>query len=358
MGSDSKVWITMLLVVLLCIGWVSYKKISNRPCITYSIYSKGLNSDNKSGYYIGEIIRFTASLANNKNVIWNFGDHSKEERGSLVSHIYADKGKYVITAKLNGECPVTTSVYIRTPEVIHTHSDDTLINPETIITGNVTPEAGEAATYICNVSANSYEWTILNRKEYKSEKNKIAVFKFKTPGSYNLQLKLNNDRGKLYSKTIYVQPAKIAARPLPVPILIPKRPAPKPEPSTVKKDSVAVPPVSTTPPPRPATTEILTNKPRTIGLPDEAFKSFLEDVVNGDKDAGFFNKYLNNGGETKVKVNKEKKLISFNQFIQSIKGNKKIKIENVKVDRDANKDVLQINVVYTKKKFLGIIPRS
>lgn len=348
MRLDSKVWMTMLLVVVVCIGLVGYKKFSDETCIPFLISTKGLNSDNKGGYSIGEIIRFTATISNNKNIIWDFGDGSEEEKGSLVSHIYNNKGKYIITAKVNGKCFVTTSVYIRTAQVVRTYSPDTLINPATIIMGNETPEAHKAETYICSTPATSFEWTILNRNEYKNQNNKIATYTFRTQGSYIIQLKLDNDRGKIYTKTIYVQPPQITDKPLHAPVLIRKNRFPKiNETTTGKKDSVILPPVANTNVPKTITEETKTLK--TIGLPDEAFKSFLEDVVKGSKDVNFFNKYLNNGGDTKVRVNNERNTISFAELIQRIKGNKKITIKDVKVLRDTNKDVLQINIVYIEK---------
>lgn len=187
MGLDSKVWITMLSVAILSIGLVSFIRTTDEPCIPFTISNKGLNTNNKGEYYIDDRIRFTASIANNKNITWNFGDNSQEEKGSLVSHIYAKKGKYVITAKVNGKCPVTTSVYIRTRRDVHIHNHDDSStaghDPATVIIGNETTKAGEEEIYIGNVLASSYEWTILNRNEYKRQNGKTASYTFSVQGS-------------------------------------------------------------------------------------------------------------------------------------------------------------------------------
>ncbi len=352
MGFDRKVWMTMLSVVIVSIGLVSYKRITDKPCVLFTISNKGLNNNNKGEFYVDEIIRFAASIAADNNITWNFGDNSAEEKGVLVSHAYTAKGKYVITAKANGKCPVITSVYIRTTQAIHTHShndgDTAVYDPATVIIGNETPKAGKEEVFIGNVFATSYEWTILNRNEYKKQNGKTATYTFTIQGTYTLQLRLDNNREKVYTKTIYVQPEKISEHPLKTVVLIHKNGAAKHDQTIQKKDSVTSPPVTNTIIPKPIIEETKTT--RIIGLPDEAFKSFLEDVVKGGKDVNFFNKYLNNGGDTKVRVNNEPNSISFAELIQRIKGNKKISINNVKILRDPNKDVLQINIVYSKKR--------
>lgn len=357
MGLDSKVWIAMLSVTIL-IGLVSFIR-RDEPCIPFTISNKGLNTNNKGEYYIGDRIRFTASITDNKNITWNFGDNSQEQKGSLVSHNYAKKGKYVITAKVNGNCLATTSVYIRTLQDIHIHSHDdsstAVHDPATVIVGNETPKARKEVIYIGNVLASSYEWTILNRNEYKRQNGKTASYTFSVQGEYTLQLKLDNDREKVYRKTIYVQPPEIAGQPLKTKILKKKKVERKQDQNQTaeKEDSAASPPVNNTTVPK--TTREETKIPTTIGLPDEAFKSALEEVINGNRDVNSFNKYLNNGGDTKVRVNNESKAISFTELIQRIKGkgSRKVRIRNVKVLRDTNKDVLQINIVYETKGLWG-----
>ncbi len=354
MGLDYGVWLIMLTIVILCTGWISYKRATEENCDTFSFAVKGVNSDNVKSAIVGENLRFRASLSNMKNIAWDFNDHSPIEQGSTVIHSFKHEGTYTITATVNVKCETIQTIYIRKPVIIQDNAQ-VLVTPETVITGNDAPEAGEPVTYTCNTSANSYEWNILNRQDYKSDKNKLAVFKFKTPGSYTLQLKLDNDRKKIYTKIIQVLPSlKKEDTYLPTTRYIPpsefKPQGPKPQEPKPQDTAKAQEPKPQEPKEPPAV-----KHKKVFYIPNEAFMSYLTEVVNNEKDMAFFNQYLNNEGETLVQVKGEDKPIKFSELIQRIKGNKRITVKEVRIDRDANNDVLKINIDYTKKKkILGI----
>ena len=359
MGLDYGVWLIILTVIVLCTGWISYKRATEENCDAFSFAVKGVNSDNVKSAIVDEVLRFRASLSNAKNISWDFGDHSPVEKGSTVIHSFKHEGTYTITATVNGKCETIQTIYVRKPVIIQDNAQ-VLVTPETVITGNDAPEAGEAVTYTSNTSANSYEWSILNRQDYKNEKNKLAVFKFKTPGSYTLQLKLDNDRKKVYTRVIQVLPSSKlkedeylpTTRYIPPPSYTPPKPAErKPENIPENKPAETKPAES-----KPAENETkeapVVKRKKIFYIPNDAFMSYLTEVVNNEKDAAFFSQYLNNEGETLVQVKGEDKPIKFSELIQRIKGNKRITIKDVRIDRDANNDVLKINVDYKKKKFL------
>lgn len=341
--------------MIICTGWIGYKKTTEENCDMFSFTVKGVNSDNVKSALTGEVLRFRSSLSNRKNIAWDFNDRSPVEKGSTVIHSFKNEGTYTITATVNGKCETIQTIYIRKPVIIQDNSQ-VLVTPETVITGNEAPEAGEPVTYTCNTSANSYEWTILNRQEYKSEKNKLAVFKFKIPGSYTLQLKLDDDRKKVYTKMIQVLPSSKlkegeylpTQRYIPPPSYNPSvnKPAevkpPEPKPAEVKP-----------PEPKPAETEPkeppAVKRKKIFYIPNDAFMSYLTEVISNEKDQTFFNQYLNNEGETLVQVKGEDKPIKFSELIQRIKGNKRITIKEVNIVRDANNDVLKINIGYKKR---------
>lgn len=357
MGLDSNVWLIMFAIVIICSGWIGYKKATEESCSNFTIAIKGINSDNVRSANVGEILRFRAMTDGNKKVTWNFDDETAVAEGATVTHIYDKEGTFTITAQINGRCETFRTVYIRKPEVIQDNTLD-LVTAETVITGNDAPEAEDAVTYMCNVSAGSYEWSVLNRQEYKSQKDKMAMFKFKLPGSYTIQLKLDNDRSKVYTKTIQVLPStklkndeyletkrlipptypnammqpKATEKPADVPVKITEKPEVKAEETTPKEPVVA--------------------KPKKIFfIPNEPFADYLREVTENGKELNFFNQYLNNGGETLVQVNDEKKMIRFSELYQRLKGSKRISIKEVTIDRDANNDVIKINVSYKKRLF-------
>lgn len=352
MGLDYNVWLIMLAVVIFCSGWISYKKATEENCDLFSFAVKGVNSDSVKSAVVGEVLRFRASMSNRKNIVWDFNDHSLAEKGSTVIHSYKQEGTYTVTATVNGKCETIQTLFIRKPVIIQDNTQ-VLVTPETVITGNEAPEAGEPVTFTCNTSASNYEWIIINKPEYKSEKNKLAVFKFKIPGAYTLQLRLNNDRKKVYTKVIQVLPTLRlkedeylpAPRYLSPPYIPPAKPAetkPEVKPAETKPAEI-----------KPAESQLteapVVKRKKIFYIPNDAFMSYLIEVVNNEKDIAFFSQYLNNEGETLVQVKGENKPIKFSELIQRIKGNKRITIKEVNIVRDANNDVLKINVDYKKR---------
>ena len=207
MGLDYKVWLAMFMLSLLSIGIVGYKKITDEPCSPFGIFIKNLNGNNNGNNFVQDAIRLSASNINNKQIIWNFGDDSREETGAIVSHSYSKEGKYSITAKVNDKCAQTIQIYVWKSKIIADTNSISGINTDTQISGPNMLKVNETAVYEGPLEAASYNWTILNRNDYKNQKGKYATYNFKIPGIYTLQLTLNNDRGNRATKVITVSAA-------------------------------------------------------------------------------------------------------------------------------------------------------
>ena len=262
--------------------------------------------------------------------------------------------KFDITATINGKCQSVASVYIRKSNISRDYN--VLSNSAVLITGSDTPAVNKPAVYMTNTTASNYEWTILNKNEYKNQTGKMALFSFKTPGRHTIQLKLDNDRQKIYTKNIYVTPPKSLAnynKPLE-----PKRfNSPVLPPLQLKKDSVQQPiaaPTNTTPPASAA--PVKPEEKQYVETSNKYLLKTFEEVIRGGKAISEFDSYLCNGNGTKVLIN-NKNYSTFEQFFNDIKGNNKRKIESVEAVWEAvqsgNKCIINIKVTVKKKNIIG-----
>lgn len=349
LGLDPGVWWVMIMFIGLSLVLAGYKKITYVPCIEFTISSKSSSGNINASYYVGEDIRFTASLPNAKDVVWNFQDSTEEQHGNtVVSHSFSRDGKFDVIATINGKCQSIASVYVRKPGVIHDYN----VKPdaEILITGNDTPEVNKPSVYITNTNANTYEWTILNRNEYKNQAGKIAAFSFKTVGRYTIQLKLDDDRQKIYTKNIYVTPSKgqnnkpLETKRFNFPVILP--------PQQPKEDLVHQPPVAIVTPPPPQPEAVKPAEKHYIEASDKYLLRTFEEVNRGAKAISEFDSYLCNGIGTKVLIN-NKNYLTFEQFFSDIKGNRKRKVESAEAVREHG-CIISIKVTVKKKNIIGV----
>jgi hypothetical protein len=348
LGLDVKVWIVMLVVAVICGGLVSYIAITDEPCVPFRISTRGLNTNKTSGnYHVGEPIRFAVSVINSRNITWDFNDKSGEENGTtVVSHSFAKEGEYHITAKINGKCEQTTTVYIQKQEVAHTNP--VLTGSNIMITGTDVTEVDKTETFFSNAPATSYEWTVLNRNEYEAQNGKIATFIFKTQGRYIIKLKLDNNREKTYFKHVYVSPSsRVNNLPLPTtriipPLTRPMMPAPRPEPQdpVIRYRDTAAPSAQRDNPPVERTYLETSNRD---------LKTRLGRIIDGSKEN--FDDVLNTA-TTNVLIN-NKRIMAFEDFCNAIKNRKKVKIGSVEAVRDERKNVIRLNIECKRKNVLG-----
>ncbi len=352
-GLDKTVWLVMIVVVILSIGLMGYKKVTYEPCIEFSISSKGFSGNTNDHYLIGEDIRFTISTRDAKNVRWNFGDSAEERGSTIITHNYTHDGKFDVIATINGKCESITTVYVRKPNAVRNYFDQP--NSAALITGSGVAEANKAALYMTNTTADSYEWSILNRNEYKTQVGKIAAFNFKTEGKYTLQLKLDNNREKIYTKEILVKPSSIqnnSNSPLETKHFNFKVLPPPPKEDAVKapatQQTIAAAPPSETP----ATEVPKTAEKHFIEATEKYFQKSFEEVIKGGKPIADFDNYLCNGRGTKVLRN-DKDYTTFEELYNDVKGNSKRRIDAIQLLKE-NDCIIMFKVKVKKKNILGV----
>jgi hypothetical protein len=332
MGLDNRVWLALLVTLLLSGVLLGFKIATHETCNEISILIT--NNENAAGakYHPQDRLTFVAKMAGAKEVEWDFGDNTPPAKGSSLIHSFGNPGSYFVTATINGKCREFINVVVNT-NYVPTGANSIAVTGEDI-SGPDAPKAGEPVSYVTSLNATTYEWNVLNSPEYPTQSTPAATYTFLTPGTKNIELKLDN--GKVYRKTIQVLPGD---RPLVDPSM---NNMPQEMPVVQQDHAVAEPE-----PEQQAA-------PKSTFIADEVFRDMLDKVADGDKDASSFNQFLCNGAQTKVRDNGES-WTTLGEFCSKIHSKKKFQIKSVVTIRDPNdKCVLQLQVKYKKKGFLGL----
>jgi hypothetical protein len=337
-GLDVRVWLTMFIAFVISVIVLSFKMATNVECVDFNIsMSSGKTTDQRKSYYINETIFFKVNVAG--NVQWDFGDNSPVKEGANATHFFSKAKDYQVTATVNGKCVQVTDINIRQFEIPKPQTDSGAIIANSIV-GPDAPPSGIAVTYSCSIQASSYEWSIDNSPNFKIQNTNIATFNFPTPGNKTILLKLDNNPLKTVKKTIVVVADNNQNA---APIIVPPVVIPKKQPPPAAAQPAALPPAAT----QPAAQPVAPLK-KTLIIPDEEFKNMFDQVVNGTMDAQSFNDYLCNGPSTKV-FTSDGGLETVGSFCGKIHGNKKYRINTVKIDRDSKNCVTDMHIDYKKK---------
>jgi PKD repeat protein len=352
MGLDRQVWFTMLIVSIISLGLAAYKTVTDKPCAPLNIEISGINIGRDESYFVNDVVSFSVSIRNNpsQNISWDFGDNTPVIKGAHVNHIYARDGAFTVTATTNGNCTDIKVVNVR-KQLIRRQVIGNQVLTSQIMEGNFTPRVNERINYRCLVTASSYEWRILDRNNFPIQTTREAMFSFASPHPYILQLKLDNDISKTFTRTIYVAPIFSTNSEVQEPspsIHIP--PAPNPTPTPTPNPN---PPTNPTTVPRPSvdtTQKIAKFKEVSEGH----FRRLLEGVLEGTKDVHDFDELLCEGVRTHVIINDETNWRFFEDLCNMIRGKKNNrKIDWIKVNRDDNKCVINLQVGLKKKNIIG-----
>ena len=330
LGLDSRVWMVLIITILISAALFGFKMATHQPCQVIEIMMNNNDVQIEGKFFPQDRISFEANMAGTKEVVWDFGDGTPTAKGKTIIHSYGNPGSYFVTAIINGKCKEFIPIVISTrflPTVAGTGNN----MPMADITGPDAPKAGEPAAYATSLNSTTYEWNVLNSPEYPTQKTPVVNFTFNTPGAKTLELKL--DGGKIYRKTIQVLPGDV----------MPQQPIDNGVPDM---GGITTQPEDPTPE--------LPSGPKSTFIADEVFKQMFEAVAKGDKDASSFNQYLCNGSQTKVRDNGDS-WTTVGEFCSKIHDKKKYDIKSVTTVRDPNdKCVLQLQIKYKKKGFLGL----
>jgi hypothetical protein len=332
LGIDNKVWLVMLCTVLAGLGVLSFKVATTERCQTVSLNMKGvMEHDMEHYYFTGENISFTAGMPKSQEIVWDFGDGSPAASGSTVQHSYQNEGNYLVTVTINQRCREAVNVHISQPVLKTLALPSNTGNEERTIIGKDYAQVGELSIYQTETTAEQYEWSIENNAAFGVKTGNKAAFSFTDPGSYTIQLKLNNDPNRVYRKTIIVQAINLkntAIKPDELPPL--PLPAPQDKPGA---------PSGNLPSESHTENNTATEKKFEV-IPDQIFKEIFQEIADGKSEAADVAKYLCDGAGTKVRGN-GKTFSNLGLFCEELKGKKgmlglggKRKIKSVSAKRE------------------------
>ena len=343
---DLHVWLTLLLISFISGIVIIIKMTTVKVNKVVDIIVLDETMSSKNSLYTDENITFITHAKG--KVTWDFGDRLLE--GDRVVRKYIDYGKKAVTLILNGKAVKTDTIVINRNIPVGVEESD--INP---IYGPETPRAQERARYTYNgkKKVSSFVWTVLNHPEYPLQTSNKASFTFITAFNGTIELELDNDRSKTYTKQIVVLPAHVD-NPRPI------RPhhlggfrdgggEPRPNVDTARKNPVAV-----TPPSVQHSAE--NTAPESKSASPDDFKYWFQEVIDRRKTTQDFNPYLCSRGSTPVIVVDQDKPETVDSFCELLAKDKKNKIEWVQVTWDFKNCVARLKVkVKFHKKFLGIL---
>jgi PKD domain len=339
LGLDYRIWRVMLIISVLSLSFLSYRILDSKKCIPVNFIIKTITAHADSTYNVGEILSLISS-ANKDETTWDFGDNTGKVTGQYVTHIYKAAGTYKITASTGSTCEKVMKIAIATPTTI-IESSTNLISGEEIV-GPILTITGKDALFTCMVTAKVYEWSITNYPKL-TQTGPSAIFQFPTPGKYIVEVTLDNDREKRYTKDINVEaeavkPVTTTTDPAELKQLI----SPKISPMTIPEKLLPAEAVVAAP-----------EKNKTVTITDAIFKDYLGKVIDKKMTAADFDSYLCYKGDTKVILNGD--LMTFNAMCGEISGKKKskmvlwkksIKIKTAEMRRDTDECVNIIEIKF------------
>jgi hypothetical protein len=342
-GLDQNVWGAMSLLLLLSLALLSFLLIHKERCESFRIIVHGDAIENARTYRAGDEIHFSTSLTQPKEISWNFGDNSAEERGIASPHVFEQGGTYFITAVVNDQCTETISIHVKNTA---NHTEATTAATKDLIAGPEYVELGVAANFTAMSNATALEWSIVNAPGYPKQFSKTATYTFQKEGVFVIRLK-----AATVSRTKEIHVSSFTA----------KSPAAGYQEGSTDNllrkaaagKDIALPdessPVSLME--RPAGKAIPDERKNNL-IADQQFVYLLNAATRDKQDLQSFDEFLCSGSKTKVLANNE--WTSFDAFFEKIHANKKYEIKFVQADRDAAGCVQKLTIRYKKRGVLGL----
>ncbi|MDA3613694.1 hypothetical protein [Polluticaenibacter yanchengensis] len=350
-GFDYRFWITLIVLIILSIVGYGYKKKYLYSCPVHTISTRGIYSNNslvKQSFLINEPVVFRVPDIPHSSVEWFIDDVTKGKADSLL-FTFPQAGKFAVKMKLDGKCE-----YVRIINILPFKHQSLDVNtagagslPDQVIEGNEVFEAGSINYFTTPVIANSYEWQILEVPEYGIKTDQLIGYSIITAGTYTIQLKLNNDSKKVFTKTVRVTaPVVVADIPeemdVPKPIDVPPGPVDIPANNKDKGNENDKGSGGVKEPPKVR-----------IVLPDNEILSILQLIRDKKKTVADFGESLCDGEKTKVLANDDE-VMTLSELVDKLQSKKwalgkRPKVNSVKTVRD-NSNGNCVSVLYVNYK--------
>ncbi|MEF9478745.1 PKD domain-containing protein [Chryseobacterium sp. 1B4] len=337
---DPKVFWSIISLLFISAIFLGYQYSQHIDCekASFVVYCREFTPNN--------VVEFYDTTEGANNWEWDFGDRTATDKRRRTLHTYKKPGDYIVTLTINKTCVHQKLITItKTDE----HSGDLpLIAAPSVVT------VGRPVQFTAIKEGGvSWEWNFGESTQIDAV-NQAPSYYFNSEGQKKITLVVNGDVQHSATKTIYVAPApkQDKSRPdistyefekshsafsLPIgkaqkdPLVDALKYIPVSPKSVSKKDSV------------------FTSK-KIPEISNEQFRILLQQVAAESKTKEDFSSYMCGNFEIPVVIN-NKRIISFEQFCQSIAG-KKIKISMLRIGKDPQNCIQQINLQYKTKKFM------
>lgn len=337
---DSKIyWSFGVLLFLGVILWI-FQRSRHIDCenANYLIYTENWSPRS--------VIEFHDKTQGAQSWKWNFGDGSAPDYRQRTFHSYQKAGEYIVTLTINGNCTHQKVVTISTKSQQIGYLP-IIKAPDVVFLGETVDFSAEKEDGI------SFEWSF-GETSSTDAVGKNVSYKFKKVGEKKITLIVNGDLDHIATKTIYVAPKQIVAK---QPIDMESYEFEKPHidfelPMGKAQKDPLVEMLSHIPvsPKTQQEKDSIASVKKVTDISNEQFILLLNQVASQSKTKDDFKEFLCGSYQVPVVVN-DGKIISFEQFCRDIAG-KKIKIENLRLQKDVNHCIQNINVYYKEKGWL------
>jgi PKD domain len=337
---DERVIISMLLISMLALLFTAFRYKSYKPC-------NGFQLKIYANYFdVGNTIFFKTTEAKDaEKWEWDFGDKTPVDNtsGPLVSHIYTQPGKYIISITINGQCKQYENISIN--NIVKDSAK--IIVPQVIWpTGQIV--VGQNVVFRdITYGANKWEWYIGEGKDSKRFVTKDVSYTFPTAGRVIVKLFVNGNPDAVEERTILVEnipPPKIAPFVNRNQKFVPTRPPvdikDKPDDASAFDN-------------KPEKSKAADAKPQAARLTDQLFLQMIRGVVEKSVVLRDFDPYICGNGNVRVSFNGDD--IGFSECIARLQKIKKLKSLKANAYTDPGTNcILSISIVYEKRTFLGL----
>ncbi len=341
---DEKVILSMLFVSVLALLFTAFRYKSYKPC-------NGFQLKIYANYFdVGKTIFFKTTEAKDaEKWEWDFGDKTEVDKtsGPLVSHIYTQPGKYIISITINGQCKQYQNISINNVIKDSAH----IIVPQVIWpTGSIT--VGQNVVFRdITYGADRWEWYIGEGKDSKRFTTKDVSYTFPAAGRVVVKLFVNGNPDALQERTIIVD----------------DKPVPKVVPFVNKNNNIGFPSrpqidikdkpgdnsILDNRPERPNTAAPADAKPQAARLTDQLFLQMIRGVVEKSVMLRDFDPYICGNSNVRVSFNGDD--IGFSECIARLQKIKKLKSLKANAYTDPGTNcILSISIVYERRTFLGL----
>ncbi len=363
MGLDRRVWMVMGLTSILSLALLGFKQLGNRNCMTAAIVVDGKLETGISVRNGDKPVLFRLSPYATKKVTWSFDDGTGKKEGPSLMHRFEKEGTYRVVARVEGGCTYEQVVTIQKPLFTNLKA----LSVIEIFEDPRMPKAGTAVNFygITNRQARSYEWKLLDSPD-SVQYGSVTSFTFPYPGTYKIQLRLDNDPARTIIKAITVT-TNLPAGGDPTSIPgggfdggMPPGSFPNAGNNPFEAGGGLNPPGTGTMPsdkPIPATAETKPSKEepeRAVAVDPNTFQAILQEVIAGSQELDALYRYLDYKSSTKVQVMGKPEVMNIGPFCRQMMDNKNRKIETLEFVKDANNSIQTIKVKVSEQRgFLG-----